>query len=335
MRLHAALLAPIILLVASSPAPGQNTEGKRPLYSKPLQMPLRGDDFRLPLSIVADLNAAEVFVCDPLNHRIAIFDRNGLFKFEIRGGMSFRSPIDLAVNPEGYLFVLATHQGHQSVVRLDFDGRFLEAFELQGIPESSGGQNFRSIAISSQAERLYIADQWQHKLWITDLDGKVTGAFDFEEGRTEEEIENLLLGRVDVYGESVLMGVPSEGFVYRFDLAGNLEQKIGQKGATPCMLGMPVAAALDELDRVVILDQQRALFQVWQAEDNTCLHEYYGFGAQPGALNRPFDLALDLDGQVFITQGYEGRVQMYRGGEPAAFQGPSDGKDQVETPPQD
>lgn len=322
MKHRAALLVAAILLISGHPASAQDSEGKRPLYSKQLQMPLRGDDFRLPLAVVADLHAAEVFVCDPLNHRIAIFDKNGLFKFEILGGLSFRSPIDVALDPDGYLYVLATHQGHQGIVRLDFDGRFQEAFELQGIPESSGGRNFRSLAISTRTEQLYIIDQWQHKLWITDFRGVVTGAYDFEEGRTEEEIENLLLGRVDVYVDTVLIGVPSEGHVYQLDLDGNLERKVGVKGATPCMLGMPVAAALDELDRVVVLDQQRALFQIWEPESNTCLHEYYGFGNQPGALHRPFDLALDLEGQIFISQGFEGRVQMYPGGEPAALHEP-------------
>lgn len=327
MILRSLILVVLAVLGSSLPGWAETPEGKRPLYSKKLQMPLRGDEFRSPQSVVAELVADEVFVCDPLYHRIAIFDRDGLFKYEITGGITFRAPIDLAVDADGFLYVLGTHKGDPGIVHLDFDGRFLGFHPLNGLPGDPQYLSLRSIAISHQARRLYIVDQWTHKLYITDLTGNVEGYYDFEEGRTEDEIENLRLGRVDVYGDSVLMAVVSDGDVLMLDLDGNLQRRVGQKGATECMLMWPTAAALDELDRVIILDLQRSLFQVWDPEANKCLYEYYGFGGQPGALYNPRDIALDRNGQIFIAQGYDGRVQMYPGAEPAAFLAPPEDSD--------
>lgn len=318
------ILAVVALLGSSNPGLAETPDGERPLYSKKLQMPLRGDDFRSPVSVVADLVADEIFVCDPLLHRMAIFDAEGLFKYEILGGIDFRAPVDLAVDPEGYLYVLATHKGDPGIVQLDFDGRFLEFHQLKGLPGDPHYLSLRSIAISHRAKRLYIVDQWSHRLWITDLTGNLQGSYDFEEGLTEDEIEDLRLGRVDVYGDAVLMVLVSDGRVFMFDLDGNLQRKVGKKGATECLLLSPVAAALDELGQVIILDLQRSLFQVWDPDSNKCLHEYYGFGVQPGALYNPRDMALDRNGQIFIVQGYDGRIQMYPGAEPAAFLEPAE-----------
>ena len=41
--------------------------------------------------------------------------------------------------------------------------------------------------------------------------------------------------------------------------------------------------------------------------------ELYGIGNAPGYLYFPSDLALDARGRVYLTQGFEGRVQIYEG----------------------
>jgi len=319
-RILSAIVLVALLVAGGSELSAQEaTDEKRPLFVKKVEMPLRGDGFQLPSSVVADLHAREVFVCDPFNHRIAIFDDTGLFKFEILGGVTFRAPRDVAVDPEGYLFAVAFHKGLSSIVKLDFDGKFLEVLELQGLAEDLQRLDLRSVAISPSGDRLYTMDIRNHRLFIFDRSGVLMGAFNFEEGRTEEEIESLVIGRVDVYDTTVIAAVPSDGLVYLFDLDGQEQGFVGLKGTTPCHLGFPVAGALDEQGRIVILDKQRALFQVWDPKENRCIREYFGFGNRPGFFYQPDDLTLDRRGQVFVSQGFEGRVQMYKDAEPAAF----------------
>jgi len=281
-------------------------------------MPIRGDAFRLPSSVVADLHAHEVFVCDPFNHRIAIFDSSGLFRFEILGGVTFRAPRDVAVDPDGYLYTVANHKGVSSIVRLDFDGKFMGVLELTGLPDDVQRFDLRSIALSPAGDRLFTMDTRNHRLWIFDRQGALQGDFDFEEGRSEDEIEDLVIARVDVYDSTVIAAVPTDSRVYLFDLDGEPQGFVGMRGTTPCHLGFPVAGALDNQGRVIILDKQRALFQIWEPEGNKCLREYFGFGNQPGFFYQPDDLTLDHLGQVFVSQGFEGRVQMYKDAEPAA-----------------
>jgi hypothetical protein len=60
----------------------------------------------------------------------------------------------------------------------------------------------------------------------------------------------------------------------------------------------------------------------WDPETNRCLGDYLGLGAAPGLLYFPTDLALDAKGRIFLSQGFEGRVQMYEGMKPASVPSP-------------
>jgi len=56
----------------------------------------------------------------------------------------------------------------------------------------------------------------------------------------------------------------------------------------------------------------------WSVSSNKCLGDYLGLGDAPGYVYFPMDIALDRSGQLFVAQGFEGRVQMYQGMTPVA-----------------
>ena len=291
---------------------------KRPLYVQRIQMPLRGDAFRQPRAVVADLHADEVFVCDLFNNRVVIFDGQGLYSYEIPGGNTFRAPRDLAVGPQGHLYVLGIHAGAQRIIHLDFDGRLLGVLDFSGFPEGIRPPSFRSLTMTPSGDRFFLIDADNHRLWIADEQARIIESVDYEQGLTQEEIEDLVIGRVDVYDSTVLVAIPTWGQVMMYDLEGNSLGFVGRRGTTQCHLAFPHAAAMDTEGNVIVLDKQRALFMAWNPEENQCLGEYYGFGTLPGWFYQPDDIALDLQGRLYVSQGFEGRVQVYEGSEPAA-----------------
>ncbi len=289
-----------------------------PFYSQRLRVPVRGDDFAQPRAVVADPHTGEIFVCDSLRSRVVIFDEKGRFRYQIPGGSAFQAPIDLAVDSQGYLFVLG--QVSAEITMLDFDGRLIRRMPLAGLPEDAENPRYTSIAISSNDERLFLMDSVNHRLWITDRDGAIRGSVDMTTGRPEEQIKQLRYGHVDVYGDTVLIPIPTDGLVHLFDLEGRARGTIGTPGTAECQTMFPVAAALDDEGKVIILDQQRALFMTWDLERGVCLTEHYGFGNAPGAFYQPGDLALDTAGRLYVSQGFEGRIQVYEGAPPASMQ---------------
>jgi hypothetical protein len=75
---------------------------------------------------------------------------------------------------------------------------------------------------------------------------------------------------------------------------------------------------MDDEGHIWIVDQQRMVYSRWSIEENLCLAEYFGPGNLPGYMYYPLDLALDASGRLYVSQGFEGRVQSYTGAPPAA-----------------
>jgi len=294
-------------------------ERQRPRYERRLAPPLREDVFKKPRSITADLQTGEIFVCDTREHRVLVFDERGVFRYQINGGSSFRSPMDIAVDPDGYLFVLGWHQGKRAVVRLDFDGLFLGLVEVKGLPEEPVRPiEPISIALDPSGRRLYVLDAANHLLIVADNEGRVETVKDLVAGMDPDDAQEQLYGHVDVYGDTVLVPRPTLGLVHLFGLEGEERGHVGLYGTGSCQTAFPMAAALDSEGNVLILDQRRMLFMLWDPRTNRCLDEFYGLGDFPGALYAPEDLALDRSGRVYIGQAFEGRVQVYQGAKPAA-----------------
>ncbi len=287
-------------------------------YVQRLRMPSQSDALGHSRAVAADLHSGEIFVCDTRKQRIVIFDDRGLFRYQIPGGEVFRAPTDVAVAPEGTLLVLARHQGELRIVELDFDGRFIAAFALSGLPGESAPPRLVSLALDPAGERLYALDQANQRLWLAGRDGTVTGSVDLAADLSEKEAREVLLARLDVYGDTVLVAMPTAGVVRLYDLDGRERGRVGLKGTATCQSAFPVAAALDADGNVVVLDWQRMLFMVWDPRTNRCLGEHGGIGVAPGFFYQPGDLALDGAGRIYVSQGFEGRVQVFGGASPAA-----------------
>ena len=296
---------------------------QEPVYSRRLELPIAGDAISYPRGVTADPHTEEVFVCDSRRKRILIYDGEGRFKFQIPGGDVFSAPHDIAIDPDGYLVVVANHQRRRTLIELDFDGLFLRETPLTGLPVTSMEPMIHSVALSPAGDRIYAVDTANLRLWIADRDGAITSSVDLAPGLSEEERQDVILGRVDIYGETVLLAVPSSAAIRLFDLDGNDRGNVGQRGGGFCKLGRPVAAALTRNGELVIVDQQRMVVTRWARQGNRCLGEYYGLGNRPGYFYFPMDLALDGQGRLYVSQGYQGRVQMYEGMAPAAAPPPS------------
>ena len=80
-------------------------------YSRLLRLPSRSDVFGDPRAVTADRRTGEIFVADSRFHRVAIFDADGAFRYLFTGGDVWSAPVDIAVDPDGYVLLLATVGG--------------------------------------------------------------------------------------------------------------------------------------------------------------------------------------------------------------------------------
>lgn len=288
----------------------------RPIYEERLDLPVAGDSIRYPTGITADPHTGEIFVADQRGGRILIFGPEGDLRYQIPGGELFSSVYDVAVDPEGYILAAVRHRLRLTVFELDFDGLPIGEVPLTGLPEGIDTPRVQSLALSPSGDRLYLLDRANLRVWIADREGAVTGSIDLTEGIEEDRVAEAIASSVDVSGDTVLVALSSEGVIRFYELDGTFAGRVGLYGTAPCQLAFPVAAARNEEGDFVIVDQRRMMIIRW-GEDNRCIGEDYGLGSRPGFVYHPLDLALDARGRLYVTQGYEGRVQVYEGLVPA------------------
>lgn len=298
-----------ICLGVAGPAAGE--EG-RPVYSTRLDLPVAGDTIGYPTSVTADPHTGEIFVADQRAGRILIYGPEGTFRFEIPGGETFSSVYDVAVDPEGYLVAAVRHGRRLTLLELDFDGLPLGELVLSGLPEDVAEPRVHSLAMSPSGEWLYLMDSANQRVWITRRDGEVVRSLELTADLDARRRRDFVAGRVDVSGDTLVVAETSEGAISYYRLDGTPLGRIGLKGAAPCQLAFPMAAARNADGDFVVVDRQRMILMLW-GRNNRCLGEYYGIGDLPGYFYHPLDLALDARGRLYVTQGYEGRVQVYEG----------------------
>ncbi len=320
MRLLSASSGAVFLVASLLAAAAANAEDvATPLYHQNLKLPTQADQLGFPGSVVTDLKTGEIFVTDIRKRRLAIFDQRGMFLYQIAGGEQFTAPRDLAVDPNGYIILAARLGEDRGLALLDFDGLFIKAIGLSGEAlDGSVPPELVSVALSPDGQTMFALDQANYTLWIADREGKVRKGVLLVPDKSSEKAGDTLLGHVDVYGDKVLVAIPSTGLIHIYDLGGEPHVVIGRKGTSPCRTGFPMAAALDRDGNVIIIDQQRTIGMIWNMESRKCLQEFSGIGRSPGAMYQPNDLALDSRGNVYVSQGFEGRVQVYKGFAPAA-----------------
>lgn len=290
----------------------------QPTYKDILTLPVSGDRIVSAVAVTVDEATGEIFVCDERGNRILIFDREGLFSFEIAGGENFSAPKDLAVDRDGFLFLLTARSGARGwVLTLDFDGLPIGEFQLSGLPPQLPPPILESIAISPDGARLATLDGRNNMLWISDRSGRIETSVDLTSDLTDAELEDLTANKVDIYGDKILAAMTSLAQVWCFEFDGTPCGRVGRRGGGPCGLLFPTAAALEASGNYLMIDQQRMVVLRWSPKTDACIGEYIGPGDAPGYLYYPFDLFLDSAGQLYVAQSYRGKVQVYAGLSPA------------------
>jgi hypothetical protein len=286
-------------------------------YSTRLRLPFRNDRLGISRGVTADPVTGEIFISDWRYGRIVIFDDRLLFRYIMAGDRFTTSPNEVAIDPEGFLLVLPSDG--KSLIYLDFDGAYLGELKLKDLPPDLRREpRLVSVALSPDGKTIYTLDGNNQRVWLAGRDGSIIHSVDLGAELDDQEQRDFIFGHVDAYDRTLMVAVPTDGLILLFDLEGQPLGFVGRKGTASCQTAFPKAAALDAEGRVLILDNQRALVSVWQVEGNKCLGQFAGFGGAPGALYRPLDMTLDAKGRVFISQGYEGRVQVYQHNSPAA-----------------
>jgi DNA-binding beta-propeller fold protein YncE len=241
-------------------------------------------------------------------------------------GGQFNSPRGIAIAEDGTTYVVDS--GNQRIQVFDADGEFLQAFGEPGDGPSqlgifgAGQSGAGGIAIAEG--RLYVADTWNHRIQVFDMDGEyITSWGSFFDAQDDPELTAINPGQfygprgVTVLNERVYVTDTGNERIQVFDLDGGFIQMWGSTGTEPGDFLEPVGITAHE-DTILIADSHNARIARYTADGE--LLDPWTVTAWDGLRFFEPYLAVSPDGRVFATTSVTNEVLVFsddgQGGSP-------------------
>lgn len=217
----------------------------------------RGDgELRKPIGVAVD-EAGHVYVVDGTQRRVLVFDTLGLYLRELGPHPAWVRPTNVAASPGGDRVYVVDTGGVESeshrVFVYDGEGRFIDIVGRRGA--GPGEFNLPTDAAVDAAGGLWVLDAGNFRVQALDRDGHFRHAF----GSVGNGLGQFARPRG--------LAVDRHGAVYVSDAAfcnvqvfmpdGHLLLAIGGRAESdrPGRYGLPAKVAVDETDRLYIVDQ--------------------------------------------------------------------------------
>ena len=236
-------------------------------------------------------------------------------------GMGFSQPVDVAVLPDGVMYV-ANRGGEQNPsARItkctigNTEGKggeeFLGEFGREGAAYQSNSRGlFEWITgIAADADgNVYASDEWKNQICVFDADGNLTNQWG-ESGDGEGQLNGA--AGVTFDAEQNLWVVSSRtSRVQKFSKDGKYLGGFGTKGGGPEDLEMPSGISIDNEGDIYIADWGNHRVQKY-TPGGTHLRTFGSRGSRSGELNHPLGVDIDNDGDVYVADWLNERVVIY------------------------
>ena len=233
--------------------------------------------------------------------------------FMANQGRGFNNPVDLAIHPDGALYVL-NRAGPEVGVRLAYkrvtictaDEDYLGEFGAGG---TADGQFWWPSSLDFDRDgRLYVADEALNRITIFNRDGSFRGKWGTA-GAGAGQLNHPSFILLD--GEDNLLVADSLNHrVQRFTREGDHLGQWGEYGSGPGQFNLPWGLALDTNGNVYVSDWRNDRIQKFDADGNF-LAAYGAPGPGEGQLHRPAGLAVDQRGNLIVADWGNERVQVF------------------------
>lgn len=274
-----------------------------------------GTDGRLnePNHVVVDGEHGEVFVADTYNHRVKIFNDQGMLLFQFGSEKLMRLPSQIAVDGRGLIYVLHSSIDGPVISVFNYRGVFLRKVSFEGLPLDVSVIIPTGLVVD-KFDNLYVVDDQPSvkRILVFDHENKFLRAFRIMADLDEKQTLESFCGQPFIGPKgTIYVSNPMVGTVYVYSSNGEFLRTIGVKGSGPGKLAFPVAVSLDNQGHVMVLDRMRHNVVVYDLEGRF-VSEFGGFGMADGWFYSPNSLAVDPEGRIYVSQIPNNRVQVLK-----------------------
>ncbi len=273
--------------------------------------------FGAPGGVFCDRDHGEILVADTRNHRIGIFDGQGLPLFSFSDEEHLREPRRVAVLKDGR--ILVTDSDRSRVKVFSYRGEFLSHLAP---PVGEEKPVLGALAIDD-AGTVYVGDDASGQVIV--FDSALRYRFRFG-SRGDERGQFRSVAGIAISGKTIAVVDHVATPVQLFDRAGNFLRGWGAHEMGAENFSLPAGVAIDAKGRVVVVDALRHEIKLFQ-QDGKFIGRYGAMGDGPGNVTYPSDVGVDAAGRLVVSESVGNRFQILaeideeRGARPAGASG--------------
>lgn len=275
-----------------------------------------------PASVSFNPGGRTFWIADAAHQRVIEFDINGryvnmLTKYTSTEGTStpFKYPTDIAVGPDGTLYVC--EQTYNHILAMTTTGKLKFTMKVEDPTSVVAGSDMVVVGGKGGFAAFQLDGTF---IGVVGGPGKTDKLFDTVSGLVMDKDENLFV--VDTYnnrlskynkkGDRVWMvetGPPGNGGI-------NLGHDMSSEAITkkwPSALQIPVGITIDGANRLLVIDNLDFSISAFNEKDGKFLEKWGAYGENDGQFFYPSDIAYDKATDVFVvTEPQLGRAQIIR-----------------------
>jgi len=259
--------------------------------------------FGEPSALALDEKSGVFWLADSKYGEVYSFSLQGVPKTEYGADKGIETPVGLAVDKNGVLYVAEKSPGPIKVIGRDGAVKKLEIPSPEkGEPTAPGRMKF------DRNGSLYVVDRANCRIAALDAEGKVrltVGA----KGDKRGQFKALQDVAVDRQGR--IYALDSEGTpVQVFDKNGKYIYRFGFHGDGLEDISYPSGIFVDGNDQIWVTDRGRHALKVFD-RSGTFLRALGKYGVEEGYLFQPADSVMDGLGRVYIAEAGARRMQIF------------------------
>ncbi|XP_058837758.1 RING finger protein nhl-1 isoform X1 [Topomyia yanbarensis] len=249
-----------------------------------------------------------IVVADSSNHRVQVFDSNGIFVKEFgqygNGDGEFDCLAGVAVNRIGQ-FIIADRYNHRIQV-LDPAGRFLRSFGTQGTAD--GKFNYPWGITTDALGFIYVCDKENHRIQVFQSDGTFIGKFG-SCGKEEGQLEHPHYIAVSNTNR-VVVSDSNNHRIQIFDVNGRVVTTFGGEGSDEGQFKFPRGVAVDDQGYICVADSGNNRIQIFHP-DGSFLRAFGSWGSGDAEFKGLEGVAIMSNGNILVCDRENHRVQVF------------------------
>ncbi len=259
--------------------------------------------------VSVDRQSGEIYVV--YQNLLRVFNQAGMEIYRFGDDLDIGHILDVAVDPNGDLLLLAIKDSQQVLVQCNYRGDLISRKEFKGLPAEFSG--FVANRMIQHGGSLYFMSAQGLKIVISDLEGNFKKGYDLipllelkEDERANMEIFGFSVDR----DGNILFTVPVLFKAFILSSSGEISW-FGKPGGSPGKFNIISGIARDSKGNFLVVDRLKSTVLVFDKKF-TFLTQFGYRGLKPQNLMGPADIVIDNDDRAYVTQGRKRGVSVFK-----------------------